>query len=310
MPELRIDSVTKRFDKVLAVDDATFTAFPGRILGLLGPNGAGKTTTIRMIAYITVPDSGQIFLGDKIVGPWSQKRMGYLPEERGLYKKMKVGDQLTYFAELKGLSHKDAVTRTKKWLERFDAADWYSRKTNELSKGMQQKVQFISAVLHDPELVILDEPFGGLDPINAEVLQDVIMELKEAGRTIVFASHRMEQVERLCDDICLISKGKIVVNGALKEIKRGYGKNTVLLDFDGEDSFLDELERKQLIRIIVRSSSHAEIRLLNHLQPKTVLENALRHTKDITRFELVEPSMREIFVTAVTEQQGIDAIEM
>lgn len=309
MPVLTVDGVTKRFDKVLAVDNASFSASPGRILGLLGPNGAGKTTVIRMIAYIMVPDSGQVTFGGKQVGPWSQKRMGYLPEERGLYKKMKVGDQLTYFAELKGLSRREATKQVKHWLGRFDASDWYGRKTDELSKGMQQKVQFISAVLHDPELVILDEPFGGLDPINAEQLQNIIMELKAAGRTILFASHRMEQVEQLCDDICLISRGKIVVNGVLKDIKRSYGKNTVLIDFDGDDGFLDSMEAENLIRVNVRSSRHAEIRLLNNIRPKMILEEALRHTDDISRFEFVEPSMREIFVTAVTEQQGSDTFE-
>ncbi len=303
MPVLTVDEVTKQFDKVLAVDKASFSAEPGRILGLLGPNGAGKTTTIRMITYITVPDSGEIRFGDKKVGPWSQERMGYLPEERGLYKKMKVGDQLVYFAELKGLPKKEANKRVRRWLERFGAEDWYSRKTNELSKGMQQKIQFITAVLHEPDLLVLDEPFGGLDPINAELLQDVIMELKEGGCTILFASHRMEQVEQLCDDICLISQGEILVRGALRDIKRKAGKNTVVIDFEGSDTFLDTMEARQLIRINVRSKNRAEVRLLHNTKPREVLDEALRSANDITRFELVEPSMREIFVTAVTEQE-------
>lgn len=303
MPVLTVDEVTKQFDKVLAVDKASFSAEPGRILGLLGPNGAGKTTTIRMITYITVPDSGEIRFGDKKVGPWSQERMGYLPEERGLYKKMKVGDQLVYFAELKGLPRKEANKRVRRWLERFGAEDWYSRKTNELSKGMQQKIQFITAVLHEPDLLVLDEPFGGLDPINAELLQDVIMELKEGGCTILFASHRMEQVEQLCDDICLISQGEILVRGALRDIKRKAGKNTVVIDFEGSDTFLDTMEARQLIRINVRSKNRAEVRLLHNTKPREVLDEALRSANDITRFELVEPSMREIFVTAVTEQE-------
>lgn len=303
MPVLTVDEVTKQFDKVLAVDKASFSAEPGRILGLLGPNGAGKTTTIRMITYITVPDSGEIRFGDKKVGPWSQERMGYLPEERGLYKKMKVGDQLVYFAELKGLPRKEANKRVRRWLERFGAEDWYSRKTNELSKGMQQKIQFITAVLHEPDLLVLDEPFGGLDPINAELLQDVIMELKEGGCTILFASHRMEQVEQLCDDICLISQGEILVRGALRDIKRKAGKNTVVIDFEGSDTFLDTMQDRQLIRINVRSKNRAEVRLLHNTKPREVLDEALRSANDITRFELVEPSMREIFVTAVTEQE-------
>ena len=303
MPELRIEQIRKQYDKVLAVNNASFTAQPGRILGLLGPNGAGKTTTIRMITYITVPDSGQILFGDKPVGPWSQERMGYLPEERGLYKKMKVGEQLIYFAELKGIAPKEAKQRVKKWLERFGAEEWYGRKTNELSKGMQQKIQFITAVINDPDLLILDEPFGGLDPINADLLQNVIMELKDSGRTILFASHRMEQVEELCDDICLISQGEIIVKGALRDIKRQAGKNTVLLDFEGSDAFLDELEGKQLIRVNVRSANRAEIRLLGNTKPREILQKAIQETDDIFRFELVESSMREIFVSAVTQQE-------
>ncbi len=304
MPALIVDRITKQYDKVLAVNDASFSAEPGRILGLLGPNGAGKTTTIRMIAYITVPDSGEIRFSDKKVGPWSQERMGYLPEERGLYQKMKVGEQLIYFAELKGLPKKDARQRVKLWLERFGAEEWYNRKTNELSKGMQQKIQFITAVIHDPELLILDEPFGGLDPINAELLQDVIMDLKEKGCTILFASHRMEQVEQLCDDICLISQGEIIVKGALRDIKREAGKNTVVIDFEGSDAFLDSMVSNQQIRINVRSKSRAEVRLLHNTKPREVLDEALRSADDITRFELVEPSMREIFVTAVTGQEN------
>ncbi|MDG1755485.1 MAG: ATP-binding cassette domain-containing protein [Rhodothermales bacterium] len=304
MPILSIEGVTKRYGDFTAVNDVSFTAQPGRILGLLGPNGAGKTTAIRMAAYITIPDEGQVMFGDAKVGPASQERMGYLPEERGLYKKMKVGEQLMYFAELKGMDRKVAREKIKYWLERVGALDWVSKKTNELSKGMQQKIQFVATILHEPELLILDEPFSGLDPINAELLQDVIMELKDGGRTILFASHRMEQVEQLCDDICLISRGEIVVNGALNEVKRRYGKNTILMDFEGNPAFLDTLEASGAARIGTRSTRHAEINLLNGTRPKAVLEVAMPHVQDITRFELVEPPMREIFVRAVTEQQG------
>lgn len=310
MPLLSIDGVSKRFDKVLAVNNVSFTASPGRILGLLGPNGAGKTTTIRMITYIMVPDAGRILFGDKVVGPWSQRKMGYLPEERGLYKNMKVGDQLVYFAELKGLSRKESIKRVKHWLKRFEVLDWYGRKTNELSKGMQQKLQFITAILHEPDLLIMDEPFGGLDPINADLLQDVIMELKDSGRTILFASHRMEQVEKLCDDICLISRGEIVLNGALKDIKRSFGRNTVIMEFDGPDRFLDDLVARQMVRVNERSTSYAEVRLLNKTTSRAVLDEALRHVQEITRFELVEPPMREIFVSAVTQQQGTDPVPL
>ena len=303
MPHLRVEEVTKRYDKVLAVDRVSFEATPGRILGILGPNGAGKTTTIRMITYITVPDSGQVTLDGKRVGPWSQMRMGYLPEERGLYPKMKVGEQLTYFGELKGLSHKDAVATAKRWLERFEGKDWFNRKTQELSKGMQQKVQFIATILHQPELLILDEPFGGLDPINADLLRDVIMELKSDGRTILFASHRMEQVEQLCDDICMISGGRKVLDGPLRDVKRQFGKDTVQLDFEGSNAFLDNLERDGLVKVTVRSGAHAELRLLNGTAPRIVLEHALGSVDDISRFELVEPPLREIFVQVAGKQE-------
>jgi len=301
---LSIDNVTKRYGDLVAVNRVSFKAQPGRILGLLGPNGAGKTSTIRMITYITVPDEGEIRFDGKLVGPWSQERMGYLPEERGLYKKMKVGEQLVYFAELKGLARSEASKRAHYWLDRFEADDWYNKKTQELSKGMQQKIQFINAILHNPDLVILDEPFGGLDPINADLLKDVIMELKEDGRTILFASHRMEQVEQLCDDICLVSRGEIILQGDLREVKRRFGRNTVVLDFFGEDAFLDTLEAAQKIRISMRSHSHAELQLINGTPPRHVLETALQHVEEITRFELSEPPMREIFVSVVTDQQG------
>ena len=174
MPELTVERVTKRYGAKVAVNNISFEAKPGRVLGLLGPNGAGKTSTIRMITYITVPDEGQVLFEGKPVGPWSQQRMGYLPEERGLYKKLKVGEQLLYFAELKGMPRRKAIEQIRYWLDRFDASDWMAKKTQELSKGMQQKVQFISTLLHQPDLLILDEPFSGLDPINTELLKDVI----------------------------------------------------------------------------------------------------------------------------------------
>jgi ABC-2 type transport system ATP-binding protein len=253
-----------------------------------------------MIAYITVPDEGAIRFDGRPVGPASQQQMGYLPEERGLYKKMKVGEQLVYLAELKGLPSGEARKRVRYWLERFDATEWYGKKTQELSKGMQQKVQFISTVLHEPRLVILDEPFSGLDPLNAEVLEDVIEELKADGRTILFASHRMEQVEQLCDDICLISKGRIMLQGNLREIKRSFGRNTVVLEFDGDDAFLDRLEAEGLAAVGTRSHHRAEMRLLNGTPARRILETALAHTDDVTRFELVEPPLKEIFVSVVS----------
>jgi ABC-2 type transport system ATP-binding protein len=305
---LAVEHVSKRYGEVVAVDQVSLEAHPGRILGLLGPNGAGKTSTIRMIAYITIPDEGRVLYDGQPVGAWSQQRMGYLPEERGLYKKMKVGEQLLYFAALKGMSPTDARQQVTYWLERFGAPAWFGKKTEELSKGMQQKVQFILSILHRPSLVILDEPFSGLDPINADLLEEVILELKAQGCTILFASHRMEQVEQICDDICLISKGQIVLQGSLREVKRRYGRNTVLLDFEGGDGFLDRLEQEGRVRVSMRSHTHAELHLHDGTTPRQVLEAALAHADTISRFELMEPPLKEIFVQVVGEQEAAERI--
>ena len=236
MRTLHVDTVVKRYGDFTAVDHVSFTAEPGRILGVLGPNGAGKSSTIRMVTHITMPDEGRITFGAKEVGPWSQEVMGYLPEERGLYKKLKVGEQIVYFAMLRGLDKPTAIKRMHAWLKRLGASDWAGKKVEELSKGMQQKVQFIATLVHEPELVILDEPFSGLDPINADLLKDVVYEMREQGRTVLFASHRMEQGEELCDDICLINKGKVVLSGGVREVKRSFGRGTVLLEYDGSPS--------------------------------------------------------------------------
>ncbi len=301
MLSLTIEGATKRYGTFTAVDHVSFSAQPGRILGVLGPNGAGKTSTIRMIAHITVPDEGTIRYGDTPVGPWSQARMGYLPEERGLYKKMKVGEQLIYFAELRGMSVHDAKTRIAYWLDRLGAADWGKKKTEELSKGMQQKVQFIATLVHDPDLVILDEPFSGLDPINADLLKDVVLELRAAGKTVLFASHRMEQVEKLCDDICLISNGKVILQGELREIKKRYGRGTVQLDFEGDGAFLDTLVAEGAIRLSDRSHTHAEVQLLGGTSARRVLDAALAQVSELYRFEVTQLPLNEIFVRAVGE---------
>ena len=300
---LEVDHVVKQYDKVLAVNQISFEAHPGRVLGLLGPNGAGKTSTIRMITYITIPDQGEVRLDGKPVGVWSQERMGYLPEERGLYKKLKVGEQLLYLAELKGMTRSDAKKEIYYWLDRMGAADWVSKKTEELSKGMQQKIQFISTILHNPRLLILDEPFGGLDPINAELLKNIIMDLKGEGRIILFASHRMEQVEQLCDDLCLVSKGEVLLNGPVREVKRQFGRNHIILEFEGDDAFLQEMEGAGLIEIIHRTSGFADLKIRGDVSPREILDKALHHTDELYRFERAEPSLNEIFVSAVEGQQ-------
>ncbi len=304
MSIISVQSVSKQFGKFKAVDKVSFEVEKGRIYGILGPNGAGKTTTIRMINYITVPDSGRVIINEYPAGPESQRMIGYLPEERGLYKKMKVGEQLIYLARLKGMTDSDARKSLNYWLERFSATDWIKKELGELSKGQQQKIQFISTIAHDPEICIFDEPFSGLDPINSELLREVIIELNKNGKTILFATHRMEQVEQMCDDICLFNKGTVILQGALSEIKRSFGKNTVKLEFSGDNRFLDELTD---VRINNRSSNFAEIRLLGDVNEQDILMKAVENVK-VTHFEFVQPSLNEIFISTVNTHSASTTI--
>lgn len=297
MHTIRVDHVSKSFGETKAVHDVSFDVETGRIFGLLGPNGAGKTTTIRMINYIILQDEGEILINDIKVGPRTQKMIGYMPEERGLYKKMKVGEQLMYLAQLKGLSASEARKKIKYWLNRFNAYDWHSKVVGELSKGMSQKIQFIATIVHDPEIYIFDEPFSGLDPINSELLKEIIIELREQGKTILFSTHRMEQVEQMCDDICLFNNGEVVLTGNLRQIKKDFGKNTVLIEFQGDGSFLDNLTD---VRINNRSTNFAEIRILNGLSSQEILRKAMQNA-EIHKFHLVEPSLNEIFISVVGE---------
>jgi len=297
MTTIDVNNLTKQFGDTKAVNNVSFSVEKGRIFGLLGPNGAGKTTTIRMINYILPQDSGTITINGLKVGPATQKMIGYMPEERGLYKKMKVGEQLVYLAQLKGLSAHDAKDKIRYWLKRFDAYDWHSKKVGELSKGMSQKIQFIATIVHDPAIYIFDEPFSGLDPINSELLKQIIIELRSNGKTILFSTHRMEQVEQMCDDICLFNNGKVVLTGNLRKVKKDFGKNTVLIEFEGDPGFLDELEN---VRINNRSTNFAEIRLLEGQNHQDILRKAM-NASDIHKFQLVEPSLNEIFISTVGE---------
>jgi ABC-2 type transport system ATP-binding protein len=292
-----VQNVSKHFGKATAVNQVSFGVEKGQIFGLLGPNGAGKTTTIRMINHILNPDTGSISILGEAVSPKSQERIGYLPEERGLYKKMKVFDQLMYLAQLKGLSYMAAKTAIEFWLDRFEASSWKKKEVSELSKGMSQKIQFIATVAHDPEIYIFDEPFSGLDPINSEMLKEVILGEKKRGKTILFSTHRMEQVEQMCDDICLFNQGKAVLQGNLQSIKQSFGNNTVLLDFIGDSEFLNQLEG---VRINNRSTNFAEIRLLKGASPQHILEIAMKQA-EIQRFEIVQPSLQDIFISTVND---------
>ncbi len=297
---LKLQSVTKSYADKIAVKNLSFEVSRGEIFGILGPNGAGKTSTIRMICGITLPDSGTIeFLG-RPMNEELQSKIGYLPEERGLYKKMKVGDVLLYFAQLKGLSRAQAKARIAHWAKRFEAEAWLKKKVDELSKGMQQKVQFMSVLLHEPELLILDEPFSGLDPINSELMMDVILEFKEAGKAILFSTHRMEQVEKICDAIVLINNGEAILNGKVREVKKSYGKNRIHLDFEGDDGFLEALLAQGKVEVTARSPKSVELKLLSGTTSREILATASERA-EITRFELAEPSLREIFIMRVSE---------
>ncbi|TVQ05603.1 MAG: ATP-binding cassette domain-containing protein [Balneolaceae bacterium] len=294
---IQVIRLSKSFGKTMAVENVSFNVEKGKIFGLLGPNGAGKTTTIRMINDIMPPDEGEILINGEKASPKTQKWIGYMPEERGLYKKMRVGEQLLYLAQLKGLKVANAREKIRYWLKRFSAYDWHSKFVGELSKGMSQKIQFIATIVHDPDIYIFDEPFSGLDPINSELLKEIIIELREKGKTILFSTHRMEQVEQMCDDICLFNNGKVVLTGNLRQLKKEFGKNTVLIEFEGDPGFLDELTD---VRINNRSTNFAEIRILNGLNHQQILRKALEKT-EIHKFQLVEPSLNEIFISTVGE---------
>ncbi|HET9528790.1 MAG TPA: ATP-binding cassette domain-containing protein [Blastocatellia bacterium] len=297
MNVIEIKNVTKRFDEFVAVRDLSFEVRKGSIFGLLGPNGAGKTTTIRMIVNIFAPDNGSVLVLGDHVSPETQHRIGYLPEERGLYKKMKVGEQLVFFASLKGVGSSEAARRVDEWLERLELFDWKNKKSDELSKGMQQKVQFIAAVLHNPDLLILDEPFSGLDPVSVNLLKNVILDLKGNGKTIIFSTHQMEQVEQMCDDICLINQATKVLGGSLRDVKRRYGKNTVILDYEGPDSFLGD----DLVKKCNQFANYVEAVLQDEADSQELLRRALAAGARVNRFELVEPSLNEIFIECVTQ---------
>ena len=300
MSVVEVDAVTKRFDEFVAVNSMSFAVEPGSIFGLLGPNGAGKTTTIRMIVGIFAPDQGEVRVLGQHITPALQQRIGYMPEERGLYKKMRVGEQLLFFAQLKGLGGAEAARRVDRWLTRFDLSDWKNKKSSDLSKGMQQKVQFIATALHEPELLILDEPFSGLDPVSVGVLKAVMLDLKAQGKAIIFSTHQMEQVEQLCDDICLIDHSTKVLAGNLKEVKRRFGKNTVRLDYQGPDSFLNQ----PIVKKLNRYPNYVEIVLQEGADAQELLRSAIAAGATVNKFELVEPSLNEIFIESVTGKNG------
>ncbi|PWT81390.1 MAG: ABC transporter [Acidobacteria bacterium] len=295
---VRLERVCKSFGEFKAVDDLSLAVRAGRIFGLLGPNGAGKTTTIRMIVNITVPDSGTIALFGGKITPEVQDRIGYLPEERGLYKKMRIAEQLRFFAALKNVSGREVEKRIDSWLSRVKLSEWKNKRSMELSKGMQQKVQFLTAVLHAPDLLILDEPFSGLDPVNVQLLKEIVLELKSAGKTIIFSTHQMELAEEICDDICLINRSHKVLEGSIREVKRAFGRNAVALRFEGGDGVLDD---PTLVSNVKRFSDSIEVLLAENANPQHLLQRLVQEGAIIGRFEMIEPSLHDIFIEKVSE---------
>lgn len=293
-----VDHITKRFGEFTAVSDLSLAVRAGRIYGLIGPNGAGKTTTIRMIVNITAPDSGRITVFGRLMTPALQDRIGYLPEERGLYKKMKVGDQLKFFAELKSVPGKEAEKRADRWLARLKLTEWKGKKASELSKGMQQKVQFIATIIHDPDLLILDEPFSGLDPVNVEALKEIILELKGAGKTIIFSTHQMEVAEKICDDICLINRSRKILDGSMREVKSSFGRNAVALRLTGGDEVLAD---RELVSKVEHHSDSIEALLTEGADAQQLLLRLVSAGASVEKFEMIEPSLHDIFIEKVTE---------
>ena len=307
-PILILDRVSKRFAGHIAVDDLSLSVPRGVIYGLLGPNGAGKTTTIRMIMDILQPDDGAVRLfGDPGGGRRHSERIGYLPEERGLYRKMRVLDVLVFLGEMKGMDRRRAGRQAGDWLVRLGLADWRLRRVDELSKGMQQKVQFISTVLHDPDLVILDEPFSGLDPVNTQVMKDVVLDLHSRGKTILFSTHIMEQAEKLCEQLCIIARGRKLVDGALGDIKRTHGGHHVVIGFDGNPGGAAQVfADKRLVSRIDNYGQYAELELAAGADAQRVLAGLVSSGARLSRFELQEASLHKIFIDLVGPETAGD----
>lgn len=291
---ITLQNVSKVFNKTAAVDELSFDVPEGSVFGLLGPNGAGKTTTIRMIMNIIQPDSGDILIGGKPITADLYRNIGYLPEERGLYQKMKLKETIVYFGTLKGLSKRESAKQADRYLEQFDLKNYADRKIEELSKGNQQKVQFVIAIIHQPDLIILDEPFAGLDPVNQMVLKDMISEFRSAGKTIIFSTHQMEQIEKLCSTICMINNGKRVLYGKLKDIKQNYGNRKFQIQFDGN--------KEQVSDIMENGWELSGTKLSGALDRNTNINDILKKVMSkvtISHVDIIEPSLEQIFIDQV-----------
>lgn len=302
MDILRVEHVSKHFAQHTALDDVSLAVPRGSVYGLLGPNGAGKTTLIRIINRITAPDTGRVLLGDREIRPEDVRRIGYLPEERGLYKKMKVGEQAVFFARLKGLSRREAVSRLKVWFRKFDIENWWDKKIEELSKGMAQKVQFIVTVLHEPELLIFDEPFSGFDPINANLLKEEILALRDKGATVIFSTHNMSSVEEVCDHITLIDRSHNILSGRVDDIRHSHGNNIFEIAYRGDEAALRAAAAGRC-EILEGSETQSVYRTLKlHVERDAEVRGvlgALNKAVEIRSFTEIIPSMNDIFIRAV-----------
>ena len=295
---LEVQQLKKYFSGQKAVDDISFSVNKGSIFGLLGPNGAGKTTLLRMITGIFFPDEGDIKLNGKHFSPMTDvANIGYMPEERGLYKKMKIGDQVLYLAQLKGLDKKEAKEKTKEWFIKFQMESWWNKKVEDLSKGMSQKLQFVTTVLHNPDLIILDEPFSGLDPVNANLIKDEIFNLAKQGATIIFSTHRMEQVEEICDHIVLVNKGKKILDGGVSEIKQQFKKNIFEIEFDAP--LLPEHTATHLFNVQSLEHQMLRIRINESFSNNHVLSYFIEKNMNIRSFNETLPSLNDIFIELV-----------
>ncbi len=298
---LQINSISKAYGDFVAVDDLSLSVPAGTIFGLLGPNGAGKTTTIRMIMDIIAPDTGEVLFQGRPRTERDLHRIGYLPEERGLYRKMTVIEQLTFLGELHGLTRAVATTRAQEWLERVDLADWTRKKLEELSKGMQQKIQLIGTILHEPDLVVLDEPFSGLDPINQELFKETLARFRREGKTVLFSTHIMEQAEKLCDHLCLISRGKAVLDGSLADIQRRFGGGTYSLRADVDAATLEALDD---VRGCSEHDGRWLVRLAEGADPADLLTRLVEQGVRVRELASREPDLEEIFIRAVRQAEA------
>lgn len=302
MNVIECKGIVKQFGNFRALDDVSIAVPEGKIFGLLGPNGAGKTTLIRIINQITIPDAGEVYFSGKEAHPDDVYKIGYLPEERGLYKKMKVGEQAMYLARLKGMSSSQAERELKKWFVKFGIQNWWGKKVEELSKGMAQKVQFITTILHQPKLLILDEPFSGFDPVNAQLIREEILALRDKGTSIILSTHNMESVEALCDEIALINKSKLVVSGGVDDIRREHGQNQVEVIYRGSEvaNFRDSELVIDVVDEDFKGDRRAIIEIEKGIKSGALLTDVLKYTQDIVSFKELIPSMNDIFIKLVS----------